>query len=114
MRGYFFLRFAIFRYVLGELLSPFIRCDIIERFEDACVCALVGKNKTVRDFGNRDFDIGKQCRGISAFTKMDIVSQCFLRVFFELAANIALVIPNRFDNFRNIHCHKIFAVQIGE
>ena len=97
---------------MGELHSPFIRRDIIERLEDACVSALVGKNKTVRDFRNRNIDIRKQCRGIAAFTKMDIVRQRFLRVFLELAANITLVITDRFDNFGNTHCHVVFAVQV--
>ena len=66
----------------------------------------------MRDFRNRNIDIGKQRRGIAALTKMDIVRQSFLRVFFELAANIALVIADRFDNFGNTHRHVIFAVQI--
>ena len=97
---------------MGELHSPFIRRDIIERLEDACVSALVGKNKTVRYFRNRNIDIGKQRRGIAALAKMDIVRQRFLCVFFELAANIALVIADCFNNFGNAHRHVIFAVQI--
>ena len=110
--GIFYLSFTIFRYVLGELHSPFIRRDIVERFENTDIGALVSKNKTVCDFRNRNIDIGKQRRGIATFAKMDIVRQRFLCVFFELAANIALVITDCFDNFGNTHCHVVFAVQV--
>lgn len=57
--GGIFLIITIFRYVLGELHSPFIRRDIVERLEDTDIGALVGKNKSVCDFRNRNIDIGK-------------------------------------------------------
>ena len=108
------LRFGLIRYVLRELFPPLVRRNVVERFEDTGVSALVGKHEAMCDFGNRNVGIGQKRRGITAFTKMDIVRQRLLRVLFELTAYIALIVAYGFDDFWNTHRHVIFSVQICE
>ena len=86
----------------------------VNLFESADKGAFVRELQTLRYLRYWNAEIGEKKDRITAFTLVDIFDKRLVCVFFELTAQVALVVTYRVYYFLYAFGHKVFAVEIDE